>query len=132
MLLGQVMERMRLTPFGSLVGSKQKMPQTFVIIAIGYFIYSGYIQVIDTIIQESNVGFTKFMRWGAFVVFFVWFTLALMKTRRTIRETYSIPGSSGEDCLASFFCSCCVGESRLKLLVVLAVLSIIYHYPMFY
>lgn len=121
LLLAQVMERMRLTPLGFLVGSKQKMPQTTKIVA-GIWCFCLFIQhVLNFIIQQDEGQQDKgYYYYGTSspailvtsmaisFVFVLWLVFISMNTRRTIRNTYSIPGSSCEDCLTSTFCGCCV------------------------
>ena len=127
-LLAQVMERMRLTPLGFLVGSKQKMPQTTKIIARIWCFFLFIQHVLNVIIQQQDEGQQDegYYYYGTSpsilvpsmaisFVFMLWLVLISMNTRRTIRNTYSIPGSSCEDCLASTFCGCCVGKFRLNM-----------------
>lgn len=112
--MGQVMQRMRLTWLG-VAGDAESTRNTFNIVAtivISYFIFNSaldlYIQTfyINNDAQDLSLAIYYMHKFGL-LFFGFWCIFALCRTTRSVRETYSIPGTDCEDCLHSTCCSCC-------------------------
>jgi Cys-rich protein (TIGR01571 family) len=100
-LMAQVMKRMNLTWLGEPGPyiSTQNTVKVVVTIVICYIIYS-------TALELASMPFEA----DGSVFFTVYALYSLCKTRESIRAVYSIPTTrcgSMEDCVCSFFCSCC-------------------------
>ena len=109
------MQRMTLTWFGD-YGDEYSSINTFTIIVTIVVAYLVFINALENYInsailnnQELNQFVLIVHDFGTFIFWF-WSVIALCKTRRSVRVTYSIPGSDCEDCMASAFCSCCAGK----------------------
>lgn len=112
--MAQVMHRMRLTWLG-VPGNEESTKNTYKVIltiVIAYYVYMSalntYIQsfLVNNEVVDMNPVFLYAHDFGNYIFSF-WSILALCRTRRSVRETYSIPGNDCEDCLHSTFCPCC-------------------------
>ena len=114
-LLAQVMQRMRLNALGSFVDSREKNIRTFGIVGLMYFLYVVIGNTTVSIQQQKyyrgeDAYIPALMHYLVVACFLLWFFVAAIRTRRNIRETYSIPGDVCEDCLLATCCPCCVGK----------------------
>lgn len=117
--LGQIMQRMRLDWLGNMTMNSNYTFRTVCIITICFVIYKtsldmyiafhiddhGYYDYND--IQNVYL----YARNVVSVLFTVWLTVSLYKTRKNVRKQFSIPEDKRyrgwEDCLCSTFCSFC-------------------------
>lgn len=115
--MAQVMTRMRLNWLG-MPGDEESTKETYKIVLVIVACYTVFTLALNIYIQSFLVN-NDAQDLSPFVVmahdfgnyaFTFWSILALCRTRRSVRETYSIPGSDCEDCLHSTFCSCCTGK----------------------
>ena len=104
--MAQVMQRMRLTWFGD-YGDEHSTRNTFTIIVtivVAYLVFINALEIyIKSVIlnnQELNQFVLTVHDFGTFIFWF-WSIIALCKTRRSVRVTYSIPGSDCEDCMTA-------------------------------
>jgi len=115
--MGQVMQRMRLTWLG-VPGDTESTRNTFNIVATIVVAYIIFINSLDIYIESFLVNndandlslIVLYAHDFGLLLFMFWSIFALCRTRRSVRETYSIPGTDCEDCLHSTFCSCCAGK----------------------
>jgi Cys-rich protein (TIGR01571 family) len=121
--LGQIMQRMRLDWLGNMTMNSNYTFRTVCIITICFVIYKtsldmyiafhiddhGYYDYND--IQNVYL----YARNVVSVLFTVWLTVSLYKTRKNVRKQFSIPEDKRyrgwEDCLCSTFCSFCTSKS---------------------
>lgn len=112
--MAQVMQRMKLTWLGE-HGDDDSTRNTFkvvVTIVVSYIIFINALEIYIESFLANNDGADLSQivllvhDFGSFIFMF-WSVVALCQTRRSVRETYSIPGSNCEDCCVSTFCSCC-------------------------
>jgi len=114
-LLGQVMQRMRLSWVGGLVDNSIAV-NTFwitVMLLVCYtiFDYALYTYLYYDLNQAPEYAITvQYIKYFGGFCFGIWFLLAKARARRNIRETYRIPEEQCvgcEDVVLSALCSCC-------------------------
>jgi len=124
-LMGQVMERTRLTFFGNLLRKKFN-PSAFKVVLIltaTYAalntIFSCYMAYKTDVEEAGNGGYQVTINYGPIpiiaknilgVAFGLFCLIALMNTRRNVRGQYAIPEErcyGCEDLCCAFFCTCC-------------------------
>ncbi len=120
------MQRFRLTWTGGLVPSHTRVT-TFRTVFIIYICYCIYNYALSTFLHsyilngqnyDTAYWIASYMLDAAGFLFAFWAAFALYKTRKLVRQTYSIPEQycSYEDCLLSVFCPWCTGEFASLLL----------------
>ena len=118
--LGQIMSRMQLTWLGG-PGPLERTRQTFlvtVLLTIAYIIFHVGVNVLASQYPENEApAYVQFIEWIGITIFALWYTIALCRTRHTVRERYQIPEHSCkgcEDCCCAFWCYCCVTAQMLR------------------
>ncbi len=128
-LMGQIMERMRLTFCGHFNGSKYSMGafKTVLTLFISYLVFDSlvdaYMDANTTVEMDQDgkiVNVTLDYGLGIVIIrnvvgvaFGLWSLCALINTRRNVRRQFNIPEENCigcEDCCAAAFCSCCTGK----------------------
>mmetsp|Transcript_14022 Transcript_14022/g.16530 ORF Transcript_14022/g.16530 Transcript_14022/m.16530 type:complete len:234 (+) Transcript_14022:1-702(+) len=112
--MAQVMQRMRLDWLG-MPGDEESTKNTYKVVTAIVCSYLVYMTALNIYIQSFLLNndaedlslFAYYAHDLGNYAFSFWSIVALCRTRRSVRETYSIPGSDCEDCLHSTFCSCC-------------------------
>lgn len=117
--MGQVMQRMRLSILGGLVDNSVAV-NTFKIALVFLFCYTifdyalyTYLYPYDQIEEPEYAYIVGWVKYAGGLIYGLWFLLAKARSRRNIRETYSIPEEQCvgcEDVVVSAFCSCCTGK----------------------
>jgi len=105
--MAQIMQRLRLTWLG-LPGPRTSTQYTFNIVLVMVCSYLVYSQ--SLYLYGETGGSVYFFRIFGSIMFTFWSIYALYKTRRTVRQKYSIPEErceGFEDLYCSIFCSCC-------------------------
>lgn len=121
MALGQMMQRMRLTWTGGLTPKFTPVNtfKTVLVLVICYHIFDGalgtYVEYNAVEGVENNaVTAVTYIKNFVAILFSFWSIYALYRTRKNVRETYSIPEQNCvgcEDLCCSVFCACCtVGQ----------------------
>ena len=121
--LGQIMQRMRLDWLGNMSMGHITTFRTVFIIATCFAIYKTCLDMYIAFHMDENGYYDYnniqnvylYTRNVASVLFTVWLTIALYKTRRNVRNQFSIPEGERfrgcEDCLCATFCSFCTSKS---------------------
>lgn len=121
--LGQIMQRFRLDWCGSMTISPQNTFLIVCIITICFMIFKSSLDLYIAFHKDENgyydLNYTDnvyvYFRNGAGLIFTIWFTVALYRTRKNVRRQYHIPEENSyrgyEDCLCVTFCSFCTGKS---------------------
>lgn len=118
--MGQIMSRMQLTWLGG-PGPLERTRQTFLVIimlTLAYLIFDIGINILTFQYKSSEIPlYVHYITWIGISVFGIWFTIALCRTRKTVRERYQIPEHSCkgcEDCCCAVWCHCCVTAQMLR------------------
>jgi len=112
-ILGQVMQRLRLTWLGN-KGTVAQTASTFRIllfITIGIYTLSGLLSIFGEAGQPTDTPSFSVLANGLLAIFCSVLPIVLVcKTRRHIRTRYAIPEQSChgcEDCCCAYWCTCC-------------------------
>lgn len=112
-LMAQVMTRMNLTWLGE-PGPRAATQNTFkvvIILLLSYWVYSTTLEIASLDYRPDNAPlYMMIMKAVGSILWIIWTTYSLCRTRQSIREQYSIPEQrcpGCEDFCCSFFCTCC-------------------------
>ena len=126
-LMGQVMERSRLTFCGNLLRKKFN-PSAFKVVLILTATYAALNTILSvymaykTEVEEEANGYMVTINYGPVPIiaknvlgmsFGLFCVIALVNTRRNVRRQFAIPEErchGFEDVIYSFFCTCCTGK----------------------
>ena len=112
-MMAQVMTRMHLTWLGEPgpLAATQNTFRVVVILLISYIVYSSTLELASLDYQQQEVPtYMVVMKLVGSMLWVIWTTYSLCRTRQSIREQYSIPEQrchGCEDLCCSFFCTCC-------------------------
>lgn len=111
--MAQVMTRMNLTWLGE-PGPRAATQNTFkvvIILLLSYWVYSTTLEIASLDYRPDNAPlYMMIMKAVGSILWIIWTTYSLCRTRQSIREQYSIPEQrcpGCEDFCCSFFCTCC-------------------------
>lgn len=118
------MHRFRLTWRGDLIESHSPVNtfKTVLTIALSYLVFDTALGVLieynfndNAQVQTPLVAIVANVKTFVGLLMTFWFIYALYKTRKRVRETYSIPEQTCtgcEDCMCATFCGCCTGKLK--------------------
>ncbi len=111
--MAQVMTRMNLTWLGQ-PGPRAATQNTFrviVILLLSYVVYSTTLEVVSLDYRPNpSPWYIMLLKSVGSILWIIWTTYSLCRTRQSVREQYSIPEQrcvGYEDVCCAFFCTCC-------------------------